>query len=53
MAYAGYLAECQSQMSEAEKRERIRAFKWARKQLGIMSSQSLLGEEFDLLGGSH
>lgn len=52
-AYAGYLAECQSQMSEAEKRERIRAFKWARRQLGIMYSQSLLGEEFDLLDDSH
>jgi hypothetical protein len=48
-AYAGYLAERQSHMSDAEKRKRIRAFKWARQQLGVTSSQSLLGEELDLL----
>jgi hypothetical protein len=48
-AYAGYLAERPSHMSDAEKRKRVRAFKWARRQLGITSSRSLLGEELDLL----
>ena len=49
-AYAGYLAERPSYMSDAEKRKRIRAFKWARRQLGITSSLS--GEELDLLNDS-
>jgi hypothetical protein len=48
-AYAAYVSERQSHMSDTERRKRIGAFKWARQQLGVTSSRCLLDEELDLL----